>query len=173
MHLRSKIILLFVQSYQKGKRFYIWTCHVKTTENDTYSNNKLQLRNHSLSFLHKSKPILLATNILFCSPKVTCIDYVDFGRCQIRFGRLPWSEKDSIYSDIKLKLFRKGDNKEVQLVQKFTKTEGDFNQFMQLRNHLVIAAENFAREENFSAVLIPPLSMDMMNNSNWFTRWLT
>ena len=39
--------------------------------------------------------------------------------------------------------------------------EADFNQLMRLRNHLVIAAENFAREENLSPVLIPRMSKDM------------
>ena len=37
----------------------------------------------------------------------------------------------------------------------------DFNQFMRLRNHLVIAAEDFDREENLSSVLIPTLSKDI------------
>ena len=39
--------------------------------------------------------------------------------------------------------------------------EADFNQFMRLRNQLVIAAENFAREENLWSVLIPTMSKDM------------
>ena len=39
--------------------------------------------------------------------------------------------------------------------------EADFNQAMLLRNQLVIAAENFAREEILSPVMIPTLSKDM------------
>ena len=39
--------------------------------------------------------------------------------------------------------------------------EADFNQFMRLRNHLVNSAENFAREENLTPVLIPTMSKDM------------
>ena len=39
--------------------------------------------------------------------------------------------------------------------------EADFSQFMRLRNQLVIAAENFGREENLSSVLIPTMSKDM------------
>ena len=39
--------------------------------------------------------------------------------------------------------------------------EANFNQFMRLRNQLVNAVENFAREENLTPVLIPPLSKDM------------
>ena len=44
---------------------------------------------------------------------------------------------------------------------KFTMGDANFNQFMRLRNQLVIAAENFAREENLSTVLIPTTSKDM------------
>ena len=36
--------------------------------------------------------------------------------------------------------------------------EADFNQFMRLRNQLVNAAENFAREENLTPVLISKMS---------------
>ena len=39
--------------------------------------------------------------------------------------------------------------------------EATFNQFMQLRNQLVNAAENFAKEENLTPVLIPTMSKDM------------
>ena len=39
--------------------------------------------------------------------------------------------------------------------------EADFNQFMRLRNQLVNAAENFAREEILNPVLIPTISRDM------------
>ena len=39
--------------------------------------------------------------------------------------------------------------------------ETDFNQFMRLRNQLANAAENFAREENWTPVVIPTVSRDM------------
>ena len=39
--------------------------------------------------------------------------------------------------------------------------DADFNQFMRLRNQLVNATENFAREEYFTPVLIPTMSKDM------------
>ena len=38
--------------------------------------------------------------------------------------------------------------------------EADFNQFMRLRNQLVIEAKNFAREENLTPKLIPTMSKD-------------
>ena len=40
--------------------------------------------------------------------------------------------------------------------------EGDFNEFMRLGNQLVIAAKNFAREENLSPAVMPRLSKDMI-----------
>ena len=93
--------------------------------------------------------------------KLTCTSYVDFGKCQDRFGQFSWSKNDSIYLDIYLKVFEEDDNKEFRLVQNLTIGEADFNQFMRLRNQLVNAAENFAREENLTPVLIPTKTKDM------------
>ena len=39
--------------------------------------------------------------------------------------------------------------------------EADFNLFMRLRNQLVTAAENFARKENLTLVLIPTMTKDL------------
>ena len=39
--------------------------------------------------------------------------------------------------------------------------EADFSQFMRFRNQLVLAAENFARNENLSPLLIPTRSKHM------------
>ena len=90
--------------------------------------------------------------------KLTCTNYVDFGKCQDRCGQFSWSKNDSNYLDVKLKVFRKDDKKEFRLVQNLTMGEAVFNQFMRLRNQLVIAAENFDREENLTPVLIPTMS---------------
>ena len=86
---------------------------------------------------------------------------MDFGKCQDRFGRFCWSKNDSNYLDVKLKVFKKDDNKEFGLVQNLTRGEADFNQFMRLRYQLVIAAENSVRGENLIPVLIPTMSEDM------------
>ena len=93
--------------------------------------------------------------------KLTCTDYMDFGKCRDRFGQFSWTKNDSNYLDVKLKVFKKDDNKDFQLVENFTMGEADFNQFMRLRNQLVNAAENFAREENLTPVLIPTMYKDM------------
>ena len=103
----------------------------------------------------------MAYNTTASLDKLTCTDYVDFGKCQDRLGQFFWSKNDSNYLDVKIKVFRKDDKKEFRLVQNITMGEADFNQFMQLRNQLVNAAENFAREENFTPVLIPTMCRDM------------
>ena len=103
----------------------------------------------------------MAYNTTASLNKLTCIDYVDFGKCQDRFGRFSWSKNYSNYLDVKVKVFRKDDKKEFRLVRNLTMGEADFNQFMRLRNQLVNAAENFAREENLNPVLIPTMSKDM------------
>ena len=103
----------------------------------------------------------MAYNTTASLDKLTCTDYVDFGKCQDRFGQFSWSKNDSNYLDVKLKVFRKDDKKEFRLVQNLTKREADFNQFMRLRNQLVNAAENFAREEYLTPLLIPTMSRDI------------
>ena len=67
--------------------------------------NEMQIQNHSLTFLHKNKTLLSATSILSRSPiaynttaaldKLTCTEYVDFGKCQDRFERFLWYKIDS------------------------------------------------------------------------------
>ena len=131
----------------------------------------MQLLNHSLTFILKNNSLLSAASILSRSPmaynttasldKLTCTEYVDFGKSQDRFGRFSWSKNDPNYLDVKLKVFKKDDNKESRLVQNLRMGEADFNQFMRLRNQLVNAAENLAREEILTPVQIPTMSKDM------------
>ena len=103
----------------------------------------------------------MACNITASLDKLTCTDYVNFGKFQDRFGQFSWSKNDSNYLDVKLKVFRKDDNKEFRLVWNLIMGEADFNQFMRLRNLLVNSAEKLAREENLTPVLIPKMSRDM------------
>ena len=86
---------------------------------------------------------------------------MDFDKCQDRFGRFSRSKNDSNYWDKTLKVCKKEDNKELRLVQNLNMGEADFNQFMRFRNQLVDAAENFAREQNLTSVLILKMSKDM------------
>ena len=100
-------------------------------------------------------------NITASSDKLTCTDHVNSGKCQDRFGQSYLSKNDSNYLDVKLEIFKEDDNKEFRPVQILTLGEVDFNQFMRLRNQLVIAEGNFPTEEKLSPVLIPPLSKNM------------
>ena len=103
----------------------------------------------------------MAYNTTASLDKLSCTNYADFGKCQDKFGQFSWSKNDSNYLDAKLNVFKKDDNKEFWLVQNLSMGEADFNQFLRLRNELVNAAENFAREENLTPVLIPTMSRHM------------
>ena len=64
----------------------------------------MQLQNQSLAFILKNKSLLSATSILSRSPmtytttasldKLTCTDYVDFGKCQVTFGQFSGFKND-------------------------------------------------------------------------------
>ena len=156
---------------EKGKNLFIWKSHVTMSRNVAYIKYELLFQNQSLTFIHKKKSLLLATSILSRSPmaynttaslgKLTSTDYVDFGKCQDRVGQFSWFKIDSNYLEVKLKVFKKDYNKEFRLVQNLIMADADFDQFMRLRNKLVNAAENIAREENLTPLLIPTMSKDL------------
>ena len=104
----------------------------------------------------------MAYNTTISLDKLTCTDYVDFGKSSDRFGRSSWNKNDSNYLDIKLKLFKREDkNAEFRLRQNFLMGEVDFNQFIRQRNQLVVAADNFLREQKLLPVLESTLSKDI------------
>ena len=89
--------------------------------------------------------------------KLACTDYVDFGKCQDRFGRIFWSKNSFDYLDVKLKVFRKGENKQFRLAQNLTMGVADFNQCIRLRNQPVVAVKDLSKEEN-----LPPLQRKLL-----------
>ena len=104
----------------------------------------------------------MAYNTTETLDKLTCTDFVDFGKSQDRFGRLSWSKNDSNYLDIKLKVFKRGDKiAEFRLRQNLPMGEADFNQFIRQRNQLVVAADDFLKEQNLSPVLQSKISKDI------------
>ena len=104
----------------------------------------------------------MAYNTTETLDKLACTDYVDFGKSQERFGCFSWSKKDSNYLDIKLKVFKREDkNAEFCLRQNLSMGEADFNQIIRQRNQLVVAADNFLREQKLSPVLQSTLSKVM------------
>ena len=154
---------------KKGKKFHIWKYHVTLARTKAVTCSSQIIVQLSFS---KINSLLSATRILSRSPmaynttetldKLTCSDYVDFGKCSDRFGRLSWSKKDSNYLDIKLKVFKREDkNVEFRLRQNLSMGEADSNQFIGQRYQLVVAADNFLREQNLSPVLQSTLSQDM------------
>ena len=104
----------------------------------------------------------MAYNTTASLDKLTCNDYVDFGKSSDIFGQFSWTKNDSNYLDIKLKVFKRDDkNAEFRLRQNLSMGGADFNQFVRQRNQLVVAADNFRREQNLSPVLQYTLSKDM------------
>ena len=93
--------------------------------------------------------------------KLTCSNYVDFGKCQDRFGQVSWSTNDSNYLDAKLKVFKNVDTKHFRLVQNLTKRDSGFKHSIRWRNQLVIAADIFGGEQTLSLIQIPTMSKDM------------
>ena len=79
---------------------------------------------------------------------LACFDYVDFGKGQDRFGRTFWSKNSFDYLDVKLKVLKRNENKQFRLAQNLTMGEADFNQFLRLKNQLVVAVRDFSKEEN-------------------------
>ena len=103
----------------------------------------------------------MACNTTASLDKLIWTDNVEFGHWQDRLEQFCCSRTDCKYLDVKLKVFKKDDNKKFRLVEIPTMGEADFNQFTRWRDQLVIAAENFGREENLSTLLIPTTSKDM------------
>ena len=103
----------------------------------------------------------MAYNTTATLDKLTCTDYVDFGKCQDRFGRISWSKNSFDYLDVKLKVFKRDENKQFRLAQNLTMGEADFNQFIRLRNQLVVAVRDFSKEENLPPVQVKLLAKDM------------
>ena len=103
----------------------------------------------------------MAYNTTAFMDKLACTDYVDFGKCQDRCGRVSWSKHSFDYLDLRLKVFKKDENKEFRLAQNLTMGKTDFNQFIRLRNHLVVAVRVFSKEENLPPVHVKLLAKDM------------
>ena len=104
----------------------------------------------------------MAYNATASLDKLTCTDYVDFGKSSDRFGHISWTKNDSNYLHIKLKVFKREDKSaDFRLRENLSMGGADFNQFNRQRNQLVVAADNFLREQNLLPVLQSTLSKDM------------
>ena len=102
----------------------------------------------------------MAYNTITTLDKLACTDYVDFGKCQDRFRRISWSKNSFDYLDVKLKVFKRDENKQFRVAQNLTMGEADFNQFIRLRNQLIVAVKDFSKEENLPPVHVKLLAKD-------------
>ena len=154
---------------KKGKNILIWKYHVTLprTKAVIYSSQIIvQLSFSRINWLLSATSILsrspMAYNITETLDKLACTDYVDFGKCQDRFGRFSWSKNDSNYLEVKVKVFKREDkNADFRLRQNLSKGEADFNQFIRQSNQLVVAAGNFHSDQKLSPILQSTLSKDM------------
>ena len=103
----------------------------------------------------------MAYNATATLDKLACSDYVDFGKCQDRFGLIFRYKNFFDYLDVKLKVFKKDENKQFRLAKNLTKAEADFNQFIRLRSQLIVAVRDFSKEENLPLVQVKLLAKDM------------
>ena len=72
-------------------------------------------------------------------------------------------QKDDNYLDIKPEVFKREDkNAQFNVRQNIRMGEADFNRFIRQRNQLVVAEDNFLREQTLSLVLQSTLSKDMV-----------
>ena len=103
----------------------------------------------------------MAYNTTATLDKLRCTDYLDFGKCHDGFGRVWWSQNSFDYLDVKLKVFKKDENKQFRLAQNLTMGEADFFQFIRLRNQLVVKVRDFSEEENLPPVQVKLPAKDM------------
>ena len=103
----------------------------------------------------------MAYNTTATLDKLACTEYVDFGVCHYRFGRISCSKKSFDYLDVKLKVFKKDESNQIRLAQNLTRGEADFNQLIRLRNQLLVADREFSKAENLPPVQVKLLAKDM------------
>ena len=150
------------------------------TKKHAYISNKMQLQNHSLTSIHKYKSLPSATSFLSRSPmahnttasldKLNCTDYVDFRKCQDRFGQIPWSKNDFNYLDVKLKLFKKDDNQEFRPVQNRTMGKRILTSLCDWGISWSMQQKSLLERKIWCQCWYLHCTMTWMNNSNWLTR---
>ena len=154
---------LHSQSTEMVRIFQKWKCCHKMKScliGLTINTNLFSSKNHYFSLLSRNESEM-ADNTTASLDKLACTDYVEFGKCQDRFGRVFWSKNSFDYLDVKLKVFKRDENKQFRLAQNLTMGEAVFNQFIRLRNQLVVAVRDFSKEENLPPVQVKLLAKDL------------
>ena len=148
--------------------------HMTMTQKEAYISNNLQHQSHSLTFFPKKSHF-------FQLPSFQTNDHTPrFKTVLHRWASslVPtlWTlensklfclvQNDSDYLNIKLEVLTKNENTDFRLVRNFSMGEAVFNQFMQLRNQLVFAAEHFGRDQTPSTIQITTMSKDIKEQLN-------
>ena len=127
------------------------------TGREAYKRSNLQHQSHCSTFFPKNKSLPSTTSILSQQAnsiiysttdsldKLICTDHLNFEKGHDRFDQLCRFKDDSIYLDVRNKMFKKNDNRDFRLFQNLTMGEAVSNQFMQLKNQQVIATENIGK----------------------------
>ena len=102
--------------------------------------------------------------------KLACTDYVDFGKRQDRSGRISWPTNSFDYLDVKLKLFKRDENKQFRLKKNLTMGEANFKQFIRPTNQLVVVVRDFSKKENLAPVQVQLLAKTWKSSSNLHTK---
>ena len=89
--------------------------------------------------------------------KSLCTDFVD----KDRFGRFLWTKNEKNYLEIHFKIFKKAIANEFKRYQCVSLGQYDFKQFLRLRDQLIVAADNFTKEENLPNIKDVGLSSDI------------
>ena len=82
--------------------------------------------------------------------KLTCTIFVGIGKIEDHFGIFSWSQiekRDKTNLQIQLKVFRRDDKAEFCKHQQIKLGEADFKQLLQFPKPIVVATEDFSREE--------------------------
>ena len=155
--------------------------HVTSTKKESFVSNKLQLQKHSSTFIHKNLLLLSATSILFRWPKayntivplekLACTDHADFGKKPRQNWTFFLCKKFQLLG-CKTKSFQEKWQRRLPTGKKSKNGEADFNQFMRLRNQLVIQAEIVGTKEKLPPVQLPNCPKKWMNKPIWLTWWL-
>ena len=93
--------------------------------------------------------------------KSLCTDFVDFDKHQDRFGRFSWSKNEKNYLEVQFKVFKKYIANEFKQYQCVSLGQCHFKEFLRLRNQLIVAADNFTKEENLPYIIVVGLSRDI------------
>ena len=111
----------------------------------------------------------MASNVTSSDQKLACTGFVDFGKRENkRFGRISWSKHaenraKTALLDIKLEIFKIDQDGEFRMHQCLSISEKDFNDFMRMKDELLVATTEFATVQGLQLqpITIGPFAREM------------